>query len=76
MRHRKQFVKAFGLNEFGKVDFPEKISNTRISRIQNSDKMGGCSYCFPHGIDTTNSKYSKRTRNWKKYRRKQYKVNG
>ena len=76
MRHKKKYIKAFGLNEFGYIDFPKKISNIQISRIQNTDKMGGCSYCFPHGIETTNSKYSKRTRNWKKYRRKQYKING
>jgi hypothetical protein len=70
---QRKFKKAFGLNEEGLVDFPKKASNTKISRIKNSDKMGGCTYCFPHGIETTNSKYSKFTRNWKKYRVKQYK---
>jgi hypothetical protein len=70
---QRKFEKFFGLNEEGLVDFPKKTSNTKISRIKNSDKMGGCTYCFPHGIETINSKYSKFTRNWKKYRIKQYK---
>ncbi|GMN06308.1 hypothetical protein MTsPCn5_16970 [Croceitalea sp. MTPC5] len=73
VKSQKKFGKAFGLNEKGLIDFPKKISSVRISRIKNVDKMGGCSYCFPHGIDTTNSKHSKFTRNWKKYRLKQYK---
>ncbi|NJB83130.1 phosphate ABC transporter substrate-binding protein [Wenyingzhuangia aestuarii] len=55
----KQFKKAFGLNEFGKVDFPTK--------------MGGCSCCFPHGIDTRNSTRNKNKRNWKNSRLKQWK---
>ncbi len=74
MKHAKRFIKAFGLTQEGHIDFPKKISNIRISRIDNYRKMGGCWFCFPHGIETTNSKFSKRTRNWKKYRRNQYKL--
>ncbi|MGS0692314.1 hypothetical protein [Shewanella sp. 30m-9] len=32
----------------------------------------GCSHCFPHGIDTINGYHTKEQRNWKKYRRTQY----
>ncbi|ASV32099.1 MULTISPECIES: phosphate ABC transporter substrate-binding protein [Flavobacteriaceae] len=73
MKYTKRFERAFGLTPEGHIDFPKKISNVRLSRIDNYLKMGGCCYCFPHGIETTNSKYSKRTRNWKKHRRNQYK---
>ncbi len=72
MKNYKKLKKAFGLNQFELIDFPKKFSNIKISRIQNSDKRGGCSWCFPHGIDTTNSKESKFTRNWKAYRLKQW----
>ncbi len=75
MKHYKKLKKAFGLNQSGFVDFPSKFSNTKISRIQNSDNRGGCTWCFPHGIDTSNSKISKLTKNWKSYRSFQWKVN-
>jgi len=74
MKHFKKFKKAFGVDDYGMIAFPKKISNTKISRIQNTDKMGGCSFCFPHGIECTNSKWSKLTRNWKKHRAFQYKI--
>lgn len=34
----------------------------------------GCSYCFPHGCETINSKEIKFQRNWKKYRKTQWKL--
>lgn len=74
MKYRKRFVKAFGLTDERQVDFPSKISNTRVSRIQNYLRMGGCRYCFPHGVETTNSTVSKNTKNWKKHRRHQYRI--
>ena len=73
MKHYKRFKKAFGTNEYGMIDFPAKISNVKISRIQNTDKMGGCPFCFPHGVECTNSKWKKDTKNWKAYRSRQYK---
>lgn len=73
MKFKKKFKKAFGCTEEGFIDFPKKISNIRVSRISNYLRMGGCYYCFPHGIETTNSKDSKLTKNWKKYRTTQYK---
>lgn len=75
MKHFKKLKKAFGLNEIRIIDFPKKISNVKISRIYNTDKTGGCSFCFPHGIDTNNSKISKYRNNvnWKSYRKTQWK---
>ena len=72
MKQFKKFKTAFGTNELGLIDFPYKISSVKISRIQNTDKMGGCPYCFPHGIDCTNSRWSKNTRSWKTHRQFQY----
>lgn len=73
MKHYKRFKKVFGVNAYGLIDFPKKYSNVKISRISNHSKMGGCSFCFPHGMETTNSKYAKFTRNWKRYRKTHWK---
>lgn len=73
MREKKVFVKAFGKNEFGFADFPIKISNVQVSRIESGEIMG-CSYCFPHGWETVNSTIGKNKRNWKHYRKKQYRI--
>lgn len=56
MKKIKALNKALGKNEIGGVNFPSKISNIKISRIVNNDAMGGCSFCFPHGFETINSK--------------------
>ncbi|MGB0869651.1 MAG: phosphate ABC transporter substrate-binding protein [Flavobacteriales bacterium] len=68
MKSRKKLKKAFGVNEFDLIDFPRKCSNVKISRIVNNEKMGGCSFCFPHGIETINSTAQKNTKSWKKNR--------
>lgn len=73
MKKFKTLKKFFGINEYGLVDFPKKISNVQISRILYGDEMG-CSYCFPHGYETINSKEIKFQRNWKKYRKTQWKT--
>jgi hypothetical protein len=72
MKNKKQVLKAFGKNEFGLIDFPTKISNIQISRLLVGEIMG-CAYCFPHGIETTNSVYENRQRNWKKNRKTKWK---
>ena len=41
------------------IDFPKKYSNVKISRIYNTDKTGGCPWCFPHGFETNNSTIGK-----------------
>ncbi|AYN00014.1 phosphate ABC transporter substrate-binding protein [Chryseobacterium sp. 3008163] len=68
----KALKKSFGINEYRLIDFPKKISNVQISRILYGDEMG-CSRCFPHGYETINSKEIKFQRNWKKYRKTQWK---
>ena len=70
---KKKFKKAFGLNEFGLVDFPTKISNVQVSRLEFGNQMG-CSWCFPHGYETINSTIGKNRRSWKYSRKTQYKV--
>lgn len=73
MKYNKQYKKVFGTNELGHINFPTKFSNIKVSRIRNCDKMGGCSICFPHGFETTNSKDRNAQRNWKKFRKHQWK---
>jgi hypothetical protein len=63
----------FGIDEYGFSMFPSKISNVKILRINNFLKMGGCIFCFPHGTETCNSHINNRQRNWKKFRKNQYK---
>ncbi|WP_439479657.1 phosphate ABC transporter substrate-binding protein [Chryseobacterium aquaticum] len=72
MKKLKTLKQTFGINEYGLIDFPKKISNVQISRILYGDEMG-CSWCFPHGFETINSKEIKIQRNWKKYRKTQWK---
>jgi len=71
VKEKKVFIKSFGLNEFNRVDFPRKISNVQISRIEFGVQMG-CSWCFPHGYETANATILKNRKNWKFKRMKQY----
>lgn len=73
MKKFKSLRQAFGTNEYGLINFPKKISNVQISRILYGEEMG-CSRCFPHGYETINSKEIKFQRNWKKYRKTQWKT--
>jgi hypothetical protein len=72
MEKLKILRQSFGFNEYRLIDFPKKISNVQVSRILDGDEMG-CSRCFPHGYETVNSKQNKFQRNWKKYRKTQWK---
>ena len=72
MKKNKSLKQAFGINEYELIDFPKKISNVQVSRILNGNEMG-CSWCFPHGFETINSKQDKFQRTWKKYRKTQWK---
>lgn len=72
MKKFKSLRQAFGTNEYGLINFPKIISNVQISRILYGEEMG-CSRCFPHGYETINSKEIKFQRNWKKYRKTQWK---
>ena len=73
MKEKKVFIRAFGLNDFGLADFPKKVSNIRISRLEFGRSMG-CPWCFPHGYDTINSTSSKNRKSWKFKRAKQYRT--
>lgn len=55
MKIEKVLKQAFGINEYELIDFPKKNSGIQISRLLHGDKMG-CSYCFPHGFETVNSR--------------------
>ncbi len=70
----KKLKKAFGLDEFGIINFPNKISNVVIARLLYGEGRG-CSWCFPHGFETNNSTISNRQRNWKKFRKTKWKTN-
>ncbi len=72
MKYYKALRKTFGINEFGMIDYPIKISNVKVSRVLNGINRG-CPYCFPHGFETNNAKHCKYQRCWKKYRKTQYK---
>lgn len=72
MKRIKTMKQIFGINEYGWVDFPKKISGIQISRILYGNELG-CSYCFPHGLEVVNAKHTKLQRNWKKYRKYQWK---
>jgi len=73
MKKIKALRQTFGINEYGWIDFPGKISGVQVSRILYGDEMG-CSRCFPHGFEVVNAKHGKFQRNWKKYRKAQWKI--
>ena len=62
------------LRAFGRTvdDWPTRYSNAGWARLC-VDKTE-CTYCFPHGLENTNSKYAKDLRCWKMYRRRQYRT--
>ncbi|VXB85379.1 Phosphate ABC transporter substrate-binding protein [Flavobacterium sp. 9AF] len=73
MRKFKRFKKAFGKDKMGSISFPTKMSNVQLSRIKNGEDRG-CSRCFPHGWETSNSTDKNNQRNWKKFRKTQWKI--
>lgn len=72
MKKPKRFKRAFGVDEYGFIDIPKKISGIKISRIIHGEESG-CSYCFPHGYETINCTIPERS--WKSHRKKQWKNN-
>jgi hypothetical protein len=73
IKQRAQLQHKFGLNEYGFPDIPKKMSGIQISRLLIGEYMG-CSYCFPHGMETINSRCHKDSKNWKRFHKTQYKV--
>ena len=67
MTKETRLIAAYGENEAGLADVPKKVSGTTVSRILHGEEMG-CSFCFPHGIETSNSRLRKLQRNWKRQR--------
>ena len=75
MKDKKIFLRAFGRNEFGFADLPKKLSNITLSRLEYGFNRG-CPWCFPHGYETNNATVDKNKRNWKNWRKQQYKSGG
>lgn len=69
--NKSGLMRGFGTSEEGFVDLPSKISNIKISRVENG-VAAGCSVCFPHGPETVNASVKKNTRSWKKHRNAQH----
>jgi hypothetical protein len=72
MKKEKWMRKAFGMDESGYANLPVKISNVQLSRILYGNERG-CSHCFPHGLETSNSTVLNRQRNWKRFRKTRWK---
>jgi hypothetical protein len=73
-KKRRWLLKAFGVLTEVLADLPTKVGNVRIARLVFSQARGGCTYCFPHGPETTNSTRNKNRRSWKHHRESQYRV--
>ena len=65
----RKLNRAFGKDKNGLAVLPLKVSNVKVSRISNSEERGGCTRCYPHGIDTTNATANKNKRSWKSQRK-------
>ena len=70
-RHNALLAKAFGVSDEGFPDLPARMSNVRMARLIHGEARG-CSFCFPHGHEVSNSKWMKDLRCWKRYRGTQY----
>ena len=53
----------------GDGTLPSKMGSAAAARIDHVHDRGGCSHCFPHGTETTNSTASKNERSWKRSRK-------
>ncbi len=69
----RRYVSAFGVDELGYLLLPRQMSNVKLSRIERFEERGGCPYCYPHGMETSNATCKKNTRSWKYHRKTQYK---
>ena len=65
------------LRYFGRKieDCPTRIGNVKLARLDYGEESG-CSHCFPHGLETDNSKWTKPQRSWKQYRKTRWKDEG
>ncbi len=74
MKTRRYLHELFGTDEYGLPDLPVKVSGIKITRAIQVADAGVCTFCFPHGPETKNSKWHNQLRSWKKYRKTQYKL--
>lgn len=72
MKKEYHLINAFGKNEDGLAEMPQKISGITVARIVIGEESG-CSYCFPHGYETVNSHIANRQKSWKRHRKSQWK---
>ena len=70
----KSLIKAFGRNEYGFADIPRKYSNIRISRIIYKIDFYWDIYWFRHGYFTVKESSFNFQRNWKRFRKTQWKT--
>ncbi len=71
-KNRRTLILAFGEDEGGEPGIPTMMGSRRLSRLIFCRARGGCSDCFPHGPETTNSTESKTRRSWKHYRKTRF----
>ena len=71
-KSRQVLAAAFGRDEAGLPDLPANFSGIRLSRLIFYRTRGGCSYCFPHGFETSNSTIGKNRKSWKLHRQDQF----
>ena len=70
--NKNRLRRSFGLDDMDAVALPPKISNIKLSRIEHAQDRGGCTICYPHGLETTNATAKKNKKTWKHYRNTQY----
>lgn len=59
---------AFGVDEGGRVDLPQRMGSARIARIVVTADESSCGFCFPHGFERPNATVKKNNRSWKRNR--------
>jgi hypothetical protein len=70
-RERRQ-RRRFGAGDLGTTGGPGALGSRAAARIDHCRERGGCSWCFPHGPETTNSTQASSARTWKRRRQARY----
>ena len=71
-RQNRKLNQQYGTTDEGFAELPRQGNNVLIARALHTRDRGGCSFCFPHGIETPNAKCKKNRRSWKNHRPTQY----
>lgn len=69
--NKKCVYSFYGLDEFGFSEIPCKTSGVWLSKLIKG-KEYSCALCFRAGLDLSNSRKHPVERNWKEYRRSQW----